>query len=47
MSLVNTSEELDIERLKKWQPQFATAIFEFSEGVFKVGREVEKMSKSK
>ncbi len=47
VSLVNISEELDIERLKKWQPQFATAIFEFSEGVFKVGREVEKMSKSK
>lgn len=47
VNLVNASEEIDVEGLKKWQPQFATAIFELSEGVFKVGREVEKMSKSK
>jgi len=38
---------LDVEGLKKWQPQFAVAEFEFSLGVLKVGREVEKMSKSK
>ena len=47
VSLVNASDELDVEGLKKWQPQFAEAEFEYSKGILKVGREVEKMSKSK
>ncbi|MDG1761550.1 MAG: leucine--tRNA ligase [Flavobacteriaceae bacterium] len=47
VSLVNSSDELDIEQLKKWQPQFSEASFELEEGVFRVGREIEKMSKSK
>jgi len=47
VNLVNASDELDIEGLKKWQVQFETAEFQCNKGVFKVGREVEKMSKSK
>ena len=47
VNLINASDELDVEGLKKWQPQFENAQFEFSDGVIKVGREVEKMSKSK
>ena len=47
ISLVNLSDELDCEALKKWQPQFAEASFVLEDGVYKVGREVEKMSKSK
>jgi len=47
ISLVNLSDELDCEALKKWQPQFAEARFVLEDGVYTVGREVEKMSKSK
>lgn len=48
VSLVNASDELDIEGFKKWRDEFADAEFITEEdGAFKVGREVEKMSKSK
>ena len=47
VSLVNISNELDIEGLRNWQPQFMESEFELSEGIYRVGREVEKMSKSK
>jgi len=47
VNLVNSADELDIERLKQWQPQFKEAIFERHQGTFKVAREIEKMSKSK
>ncbi|SFR53692.1 leucine--tRNA ligase [Maribacter stanieri] len=48
VSLVNASDELDIEGFKKWRDEFADAEFITEEdGTFKVGREVEKMSKSK
>lgn len=47
ISFVNLSDELDCNAVKKWQPQFANATFVLEEGVYKVGREVEKMSKSK
>ena len=47
VSLVNLSDELDIDRLRMWQKQFDTAKFKMNNGVFRVGREVEKMSKSK
>ena len=47
VNLVNASDELNIEGLKRWQVQFETAEFKSNKGVFKVGREVEKMSKSK
>jgi leucyl-tRNA synthetase len=47
VNLVNTSDELDVESLRKWQAQFESAEFVMNMNIFKVGREVEKMSKSK
>ena len=47
ISMVNLADELDCEALKNWQPQFAEATFLLENGVYIVGREVEKMSKSK
>jgi leucyl-tRNA synthetase len=47
VSLVNSSDELDIEAFKKWRIEFKSAEFILEEGIYKVGREVEKMSKSK
>lgn len=47
VSLVNASEELDIEGFRNWRPDFAQATFELEDGKYIVGREVEKMSKSK
>jgi len=48
VSLVNASNELDIEGFKAWRPEFAKAAFICEDdGSFKVTREVEKMSKSK
>ncbi|MGB1080503.1 MAG: leucine--tRNA ligase [Flavobacteriaceae bacterium] len=47
VSLVSAQNELDIEGLKKWQPHFAEATFKLEDEKYIVGREVEKMSKSK
>ncbi|WP_299152291.1 leucine--tRNA ligase [uncultured Christiangramia sp.] len=47
VSLVNSSDELDVEGFKKWRPEFADAKFVLEDGRYIVGREVEKMSKSK
>jgi leucyl-tRNA synthetase len=48
VSLVNSSDELDIERFKKSREYYNDAIFITEEnGKYIVGREVEKMSKSK
>ena len=47
VSFVNASEELDIEAFKKWRPEFENAEFVTEDGKYIVGREVEKMSKSK
>jgi leucyl-tRNA synthetase len=47
VSLVSHQNELDVAAVKKWQPHFADATFELENGKFIVGREVEKMSKSK
>lgn len=48
VSLVNASNELDIEAFKNWRPEFKDAKFiTEDDGSFKVTREVEKMSKSK
>jgi leucyl-tRNA synthetase len=49
VSLVNTSDELDVEAFKNHalNSEFKNAEFILEEGVYKVGREVEKMSKSK
>ncbi len=45
VNMVNSSDEIDVEALKKWQPQFNDAEFILEDGVYIVGREVEKMSK--
>lgn len=48
VSLVNTSNELDLEKFKVWRPEFKKAKFLTEDnGKFIVSREVEKMSKSK
>jgi len=47
INFVNTLDELDVAKVIQWQPQFKKAQFELFNGVYKVGREVEKMSKSK
>ena len=48
VKLVNASDELDIDGLKGWREEFKNADFLLDENdKFRVGREVEKMSKSK
>ncbi|MDX6191411.1 leucine--tRNA ligase [Flavobacterium sp. Fl-318] len=48
VSMVNSSDELDIERFKAWREDYADAEFILDDnGKYIVGREVEKMSKSK
>lgn len=42
---VNSSNEINVEELKDWQPQFNNAEFIYDEEKYIVGREVEKMSK--
>ncbi len=45
VKLINSSDELNIDGLKNWQPQFSDAEFVLDDGKYIVGREVEKMSK--
>ena len=47
VSLVNTSDELNLEAFRTSRPEFSKAEFVLEEGKYIVGREVEKMSKSK
>ena len=48
VSLVNTSDELDIEEFKNSRDEYKNAVFITEEnGKYIVGREIEKMSKSK
>ncbi|MBF4471807.1 leucine--tRNA ligase [Flavobacterium sp. HJJ] len=48
VSMVNSSDELDVEKFKAWREDYADAEFICEEnGKYIVGREVEKMSKSK
>ncbi|TRX38490.1 leucine--tRNA ligase [Flavobacterium sp. ZT3R18] len=48
VSMVNSSDELDIEKFKGWREYYANAEFFTEEnGKYIVGREIEKMSKSK
>ncbi|MEN8123908.1 MAG: class I tRNA ligase family protein [Bacteroidota bacterium] len=47
VSFVNASNELDIEAFKNWRPEYKDAEFVLEDGKYIVGREVEKMSKSK
>ncbi len=45
VNLVGQGDELDVEGLKKWMPEYADATFVVENGKYIVGREVEKMSK--
>jgi leucyl-tRNA synthetase len=48
VSMVNSSDELDIDKFKAWREDYADAEFITDDnGKYMVGREVEKMSKSK
>ena len=48
VSMVDASDELDISAFKEWRPEFRNSEFRTGDsGQFLVGREVEKMSKSK
>jgi leucyl-tRNA synthetase len=48
VSMVNSSDELDIEKFKSWREDYKDAEFILdNNGKYIVGREVEKMSKSK
>ena len=47
VSFVNASDELDIEKFKAWREDYKDAEFILEDGKYIVGREVEKMSKSK
>ena len=47
VSFVNASDELDIEAFKNWRTEYNNAEFILEDGKYFVGREVEKMSKSK
>jgi len=48
VSFVNSSDELDVEAFRSWREEFKTATFiTHDNNLFKVKREVEKMSKSK
>ncbi|MNQ01646.1 Leucine--tRNA ligase [compost metagenome] len=48
VSMVNSSDELDIEKFKAWREDYTNAEFITEDnGKYIVGREVEKMSKSK
>jgi leucyl-tRNA synthetase len=47
VSFVNHSDELDVEAFKNWREEYKDAEFVLEDGKYIVGREVEKMSKSK
>ncbi|MBS7256456.1 leucine--tRNA ligase [Flavobacterium branchiicola] len=47
VNLVNASDELNLDEYKKWRPEYNDAEFILENGKYIVGREVEKMSKSK
>jgi leucyl-tRNA synthetase len=47
VSFVNASDDLDVAAFKSWRDEFKEAKFIADNGIFKVKREVEKMSKSK
>ena len=45
VNIVNSSDEIDVEKLRHWQPQYKDAEFILEDDHYIVGREVEKMSK--
>jgi leucyl-tRNA synthetase len=47
VSLINSSDELDKEAFRSWREEYKNAEFILEDGKYIVGREVEKMSKSK
>lgn len=47
VSMVNASDELDVEAFREWRQEFRYSEFVLEDGKYFVGREVEKMSKSK
>ncbi len=47
IDFVDSSNELDLEAFKTWRPEYKDAEFILEDGKYIVGREVEKMSKSK
>lgn len=47
VTFVNGSDELDVEAFKNWREEYSNAEFVLEDGKYVVGREVEKMSKSK
>lgn len=47
VNFVNASDEMDVEAFKAWRTDYANAIFILEDGKYIVGREVDKMSKSK
>ena len=47
VDFVNSSDELDVIKFRNWQPEFKHAKFIEEDGLVKVFREIEKMSKSK
>jgi len=47
VSFINASDELDVESFKNWRSDYKDAEFILEDDVYKVGRDVEKMSKSK
>ena len=47
VSFVNASDELDVEAFRNWREEYKNAEFILEDGKYIVGREVEKMSKSK
>src|SRR5690606_30724121 len=47
VNFVNASDEMDVEAFKAWRTDYANAEFILEDGKYIVGREVDKMSKSK
>lgn len=45
VNIVNASDEIDLDKLRNWIPEFKSAEFITENGKYIVGREVEKMSK--
>ena len=45
VNIVNSSDEIDLDKLRNWLPEFKTAEFITENGKYVVGREIEKMSK--
>ena len=47
INFINQNNELDLKQFMDWQPEYLEAKFKMKNDVFKVEREVQKMSKSK